>query len=376
MSDSEIRVCHITILHHRYDTRIFLKECRSLAKKYKTFLIVADGQGDEEKDGVRIIDVGLRAGSFLKRLFLTSYRIYKRAKGLHCRVYHFHDPEFLYWGYRLLTRERKVVFDAHEDLPKQILRKDYIPAYLRPAISKFSGTALLFFAKRFSAVIAATPSIKTAFLKSARICEDICNYVIASEFLDKPEYEKREKTICYLGGITAARGIRELMLSMESLDPEVKLEIAGKFENDAFRNEITTMKSWDMAVFHGFVGRNEIAGILGRSRVGMLILHPDHGYLESLPVKLFEYMAAGIPVIASDFPLWKEIIEGNSCGICVDPFNTAKISQSISYLIDNNEIGEKMGEAGCNAIIKKFNWANEEVKLLYIYSLLLKRNDS
>jgi glycosyltransferase involved in cell wall biosynthesis len=371
MSDSEISVCHITVLHNRYDTRIFLKECRSLAKVYKTFLIVADGEGDEEKEGVQIIDVGLRAGSFLKRFFLTSFSIYKRAKGLNCRIYHFHDPEFLYWAYRLLSKEKKVVFDAHEDLPKQILRKEYIPAYLRPALSKFSGTALHSFTKRFSAVIAATPTIKTAFHKSARICEDICNYVIDSEFRDNPEYSKRENNICYLGGITEARGIRELMLSIESLDPLVKLEIAGKFENATFRNEITMMKSWERAKFHGFVGRNEIYEILGRSRVGMLILHPDHGYLESLPVKLFEYMAAGIPVVASDFPLWKEILEGNNCGICVDPFDTAKISERISFLINNNEIAEKMGKSGCEAIKQKYNWANEEVKLLNIYSLLL-----
>jgi len=371
MSNSDISICHITVLHHRYDTRIFLKECRSLAKEYKTILIVADGAGDEDKEGVQIIDVGLRSGSYLKRFFITSFSIYKRAKGLNCRVYHFHDPEFLFWGYRLLTKKKKVIYDAHEDLPRQILRKEYIPVCLRPQISKLSEIALSFFVKRFSAVVAATPVIKESIKKSATICDDICNYVIASEFRDNPEYIKREDSICYLGGITEARGIRELLISMESLGNEVKLEIAGKFENPVFKEEILAMKSWKKVVFHGFVDRNEVSGILGRSRVGMLMLHPDHGYLESLPVKLFEYMAAGIPVVASDFPLWKEIVEGNSCGICVDPFNTAKISESISYLLSNNEIAEKMGKSGCEAIIQKFNWANEEVKLLNIYSVLL-----
>jgi glycosyltransferase involved in cell wall biosynthesis len=371
MSQAEVSVCHITTIHHRYDTRIFLKECRSLAKEYKTILIVADGAGDEYKDGVQIIDIGLRAGSFIKRFFLTSFRIYKRAKGLNCRVYHFHDPEFLFWGYRLLSKNRKIIYDAHEDLPRQILRKDYIPGYFRPALSKLSELALGYFAKRFSAVIAATPAIKARYHKSARVCNDICNYAIASEFRNNTGYDKRDNRICYLGGITEARGIRELMQSIESLEPEVRLEIAGKFENAVFREEIMAMKSWDRVVFHGFVGRNEISEILGRSRIGMLVLHPEHGYFESLPVKLFEYMAAGIPVIASEFPLWKEIIEENNCGICVDPLNTTKISQSISYLINNNDIAEGMGKSGYNAVIKKYSWDNEVVKLLKIYSLII-----
>jgi hypothetical protein len=138
---------------------------------------------------------------------------------------------------------------------------------------------------------------------------------------------------------------------MESLNPEAKLEIAGKFENSLFREEIMAMRSWERVVYHGFVDRNEVSEILGRSRIGILVLHPEHGYRESLPVKLFEYMAAGIPVIGSDFPLWKEIIEGNNCGICVDPFNIAQISESINFLMNNAEVAAEMGKSGYNAVI-------------------------
>ncbi len=101
---------------------------------------------------------------------------------------------------------------------------------------------------------------------------------------------------------------------------------------------------------------------------------PNH--VDAQPNKMFEYMSAGIPVIASDFPLWREIIEGCGCGICVDPLDPKKIAEAIDYLVDNPEIARRMGENGRKAVYDRYNWDVEEKKLLALYDSLLRENNA
>ena len=111
---------------------------------------------------------------------------------------------------------------------------------------------------------------------------------------------------------------------------------------------------------------------MSRSVAGLVTLHPVINYLDALPIKMFEYMAAGIPVIASDFPLWREIVVGNQCGLCVDPMDPAAIARAIDHLAQHPDEACQMGENGRRAVLEKFNWAVEEKKLIQLYEDLLK----
>jgi glycosyltransferase involved in cell wall biosynthesis len=138
------------------------------------------------------------------------------------------------------------------------------------------------------------------------------------------------------------------------------------------KEEIGQYQEWKSVKFLGYLNREDVNKILSESKVGLVTLHPIPNYLESLPVKMFEYMSAGIPVVASDFPLWKEIIEGNKCGICVDPLNPKEIAKAVNYIIDNPKEAQKMGENGKKAVENKYNWKIEEKKLLNLYKGILK----
>jgi len=122
----------------------------------------------------------------------------------------------------------------------------------------------------------------------------------------------------------------------------------------------------------GKVKHEEVYTILPRCHVGMAILHPTPNNIESVVTKLFEYMAVGLPVIASNFPLYKELIEGNNCGLTVDPLNPREIAQAVEYLIEHPDEARKMGENGRKAVVVKYNWETESKKLIDVYEDLLK----
>ena len=107
-------------------------------------------------------------------------------------------------------------------------------------------------------------------------------------------------------------------------------------------------------------------------RVGVAILAPSENYKESYSTKMFEYMAAGMPVVTSNFPIYKKVVETHACGICVDPLNTQEIARAFEYLMLNDDEANRMGKNGRSAVEKKYNWMIENNKMLNLYEGLLK----
>lgn len=153
----------------------------------------------------------------------------------------------------------------------------------------------------------------------------------------------------------------------------MKLLIGGPFDNYKTQKYVLEITKTNQNIkYLGFLERKDIKEIFSISMAGLVILLPVENYFYSQPVKLFEYMLAGLPVVASNFPLWKEIIEKNNCGICVDPLNIEEIAKAIQFLINNPYEAKKMGENGRKLVIEKYNWQSESQKLIELYKQLLK----
>lgn len=365
------RICHITSVHNRRDVRIFYKECTFLAQQgYEVHLIVADGKGNEVYNDVRIHDVGLIKNRLL-RILKSAYRAYRKALEIDADLYHFHDPELIPFGKKLIRKKKKVIYDVHEDVPRQILAKYYLPGFLRRLISwvfeKYEDKS----ASKFSAIIVATAFIRERFSRINNNCIDINNFPILGEFPQTEPWENKKNEICYVGGLSRVRGIAELVKSLEFVD--TRLNLAGLFDEKDLEKEVKENPQWIKVNDYGFVDRGMIARILAESKIGLVTLHPIINYLDSLPIKMFEYMAAGIPVIASNFPFWEGIINENKCGICVNPLDSEEIGAAIEKLISNNELARQMGENGRKAIETKYNWECEFQKLLSSYKSILAR---
>ena len=367
-----LAVTHLTSVHSRCDTRIFLKQCSSLAAAgYDVTLVVADGLGDDKRQNVQIVDIGRPAGR-LGRMIGSTRRILKKAIEIDADLYHFHDPELLPAGYALKRRGKKVIYDAHEDVPGDILSKAYIPSLLRWPVAACAGLYERSTALNLDHVVTATSAIRDRLTRLGISATAICNFPLRDELhASAPTTKGRE--VCYVGGLATARGIRELVQAMELSSSRARLNLAGSFAEARLESDVKAMPGWKNVNELGFLSRLQIRETLGNSVAGVVTLRPTHAYLNSLPIKMFEYMSAGLPVIASDFPLWREIIEGNDCGICVDPLDPRAIAAAIDRLIENPDMARQMGKNGRRAVEERYNWAVEEKKLLALYEKLLRK---
>lgn len=368
-----MKICHITTVHPRFDVRIFHKECLSLNDEFKDVsLIVADGLGETVVNQIKIYDIG-KAKNRKERFVKTVNKALKIAQSINADVYHIHDPELLRIIKKLKKSGAKVIYDAHEDLPRQILNKPYIPKIIRSFISFIIEKYENKNAKIADGIIAATPHIRDRFLKINTNTSDVNNFPKIDDIVYNENWDERELAIAYIGGIFKTRGILETLEAIK--DSNIKLLLAGKFSPESLEFECRNHPGWKNVNYFGFIDRKGINNILKQARIGMVILENTPSYIVSLPVKMFEYMAAGLPVIASNFELWKNIVETENCGICVNQKDVNEIKEKLLKLIEDKKTLKEMGKNGRIAVIKKFNWNIEEKKLISFYKNLKQNID-
>lgn len=366
-----IKIVHLTSAHQRYDIRIFRKECLSLSNfGYDVSIVVADNLGDEKVEDIKIYDVGKIEGRF-NRMLKTTRKVYNKALELNAEVYHLHDPELIPTGLKLKKAGKKVVFDAHEDLPKQILSKPYLNKISRLILSK----AFAFYERRvckdFDYIVTATSTVRDKFLKINSNCIDVNNYPIIGELEKNTSWINKENEVCYVGAIAKIRGIKELIRAMDLVNNGIKLNLLGKFNEREVEVEVKEHEGWSKVNELGYLERKGVAEIMGRSKAGIVTFLPYPNHKDSQPNKMFEYMSSGLPIITSNFPLWKEIVEGNKCGITVNPLKPEEISKAIMFIINNPIESEKMGENGKKAVLEKYNWDVEKEKLISVYKEII-----
>jgi glycosyltransferase involved in cell wall biosynthesis len=347
-------------------------------KKGYEVTIIAQHDKDEIVKGIKVIALR-KSKNRIDRMLGLTIQIFIHALKQKADIYHFHDPELLPIGVLLkIFSRKKIIYDVHEDYGKQVLSRPYLPQF--PQWSRRGISILINFIERFSTgffdgVITATDDILNKFTYH-KAAISIKNYPVISYFSTEGNGGKEQCengkvfNLVYTGHLSKERGLIEMIQSLSFINQPVKLSIFGSIDMgqvDSYLGNIQDLKKVD---FLGWIEHRKVLKLLNRYDAGMICLHPLPNYVTALPIKLFEYMAAGLPVIASNFPILREIVEGNKCGVCVDPLNVEEIVNAIQYIMS---YGNELGENGRKAVLQKYSWEKESIKLTQFYRDILRK---
>ncbi len=362
-------ITHLTSVHRRNDNRIFLKECRSLAEAgFEVNLVVADGLGDTTINGIRILDAGAKPGTRFKRMTSGVWHVLKKALDSRADLFVIHDPELLTMA-PFLKRHGKLIFDMHENTPKQLESKEWIPGVLRkPAARAFK--LLERFLLRGLPVVFAEKSYhedyswikKNATILNMPRVENLRN--VAEKTLKRDVF-----TLGYIGEVAEKRGSVNTLKALKIL-ADRKLPFFFECIGHAEPAHEHTLRSLakdygieDLIRFRGYMPNEQGLKTIAECHAGLSVLRYAPNFTGSYPTKLFEYMALGIPAVVSDFPLYRRLARENQFIFTVppdDPLALADALQKIMTLGVRREDLQKAAELAA----KKYSWAEEEKKLI------------
>ncbi|WP_412675625.1 glycosyltransferase family 4 protein [Alkalihalophilus marmarensis] len=363
-------------MHTPYDGRIYHKQCKSLKKAGYDVVLIAPKPKVYESNDIKLIEI-VKPKKEITR-FLRTLQVVKIARNTKADIYHFHDPELVPVGVilRFITR-KPVIFDVHEHYPNAIMSKKYLSKPLKRIMRLMYECVEKISLPFLSGVIYTTNWIGKRYEKY-RNCK-IENYPIKQMFPENISLSaKVDASFIYLGGITEIRGVIELIeafCKVVKVHSQATLLFVGRFESEAFKNtvlsKIRDLDLSDNITIKGQVPYEEIKEYLKTTSIGIIPYLPEPNHLVCMPNKLFEYMASGQAVLASNFPNYSGVIEKANCGLTFNPKDPADIAQSMIHLLDNpTEISEYQ-KNGRLAFDQLYNWEHEEKKLLSFYRLVL-----
>lgn len=346
-----------------------MRECLSLSQRGFDVSLAACGDLTAvNSTNVTAISIPSVTGRF-KRLLTASWRAVRSLRKFDHDILHLHDPELIPAGLWWRFRGRHVVYDAHEDLPRQILDKAYLPRWSRTLISIVVDSGLRLAFPRLSGLVTATEPIAER-VKNKRV-QIVCNFPDTAT--DLAGVSSNGIGTVYIGGLADARGLFDMLGAAQIIMERsgTKIDLLGGFDGEATKREAQGHNGWPAIVAHGHVGREEVVTALNRCNIGLLPLKPTPAYVDALPVKLFEYMAAGLAVIAAEGHEWSRIIEEHRCGVFYPSGDAEALANAILNLQENPEETRAMGNRGRAAIDAHFNWQKEADGLADFYRSIL-----
>ncbi len=364
-----ISVLHVSSAHRVSDGRISAKEAVSLHEAgYQVTVLGLDrAEGADLPAGPEFIEFGA-PGSRLRRFvirlaWLIGYCVKHRYD-----IYHLHDPDLILLGFVLKLLRRHIVYDAHESYPRVVLDREWIPRLLRPPLSYLWRKIEMAFVRLADLTVTAHDTVTRELGGSSVVT--VHNYPIVRNFVGLKFVLASERPfhVIYHGDLTEQRGLLTMVDAINKVDLAVEpvLRLAGSISPD-LEHKIADRSFTKRTDFLGWLDSKRLAEELSLARVGLFVLHPTNNYRVITPNKLYEYMAAGIPVVASDFSHWRDVVRSADCGILVDPLDSDAIAAAISYLLTHPDEAAEMGERARKMVRERYNWKSEAVVLVTAY---------
>ena len=370
------RLCILTSVHPAFDARIYQKEARTLCRAgfAVTLIARADATGRPE-EGIELVELAAPQNR-LQRM-LGTLRLVHIARRRRAAVYTVHDPELLPAAVLLkLLTWKKVVYDVHEDVPAHLRTREWLPGPVRlmmPLLYRLVERLCLFFID--GVVVSEDANLRYYRRQRAAI---VRNYPLTTYADLQGERKTEQPTLIYAGNITALRGLFEMLELVRRLKadfPDVLLRLVGAVGVPAEEARArASIAEWGLDANVEWTGRvllPEVHRQVAAADVCLALLHPDPNHLQSLPTKMFEYMMMGAPVVVTDIPLWRGIVEEAQCGYAEDVADGEEVARVVAALLRDEALRRELGARGRRAVLQRYNWETEGAVLVDFYRELV-----
>jgi hypothetical protein len=178
--------------------------------------------------------------------------------------------------------------------------------------------------------------------------------------------------VVYAGSIAELRGVTQLVEAMGLMpeDTPVRLVLCGTVDPPGYLRRLQALPGWRWVELTGLVEHHEVPAVLASCDIGLACLQPTDTYVDAVPTKLYEYLAAGLPVVASDFPPYRPLVVAAQTGLLVDPTDPCRIAEAITILARDPDRRRACGARG-RALAPRFAWQGEGERLAAMYHDIL-----
>jgi glycosyltransferase involved in cell wall biosynthesis len=364
-----ITLCHFSTAHTQLKSRSFHRECLPLAAHGIGIRYVSPANVNGRRDRVDFVPLpesGNRARYLLPPPSLVRLLLKQQAS-----LYHFQDPELISLALALkLIFRKRVVYDAYEDFPSMALNKDALPRIFRPIAAKLVAAAERLAARCFDGVMTADPITLRRLARTGASRKLVFFNFPNLDFFPPPGSEPKEFDVVYRGGLSERSGTWVLLDALRLLADRATpatLLLIGYFDNaaaeSALRNRIHSLKLESRVEVCGRMDHAEMSRALSRARIGVCPLQDIPKFRSNIPVKVFEYWACGLPVVASDLPPIRPFFRSAAAGLLFQASDASALARSIAWLLDHPHAAARMGREGRTAVLQRFNNRNEIHKL-------------
>lgn len=354
--EKSLSIALCSTVHLYDDPRVVHRQAMSLAKEFNvTIFCCAPFREKIVNENLKIIGIPVwtrkveRMGNIF-RLFLKLIR--EDAAD----IYIFHDTMgILLIPFIKVIKKGKIIFDIHENFHGFLREKDWIPKYFRNFLANgyiltekiiFKFTDMLWFA---------VPDIAEHYTDFRKIKKLVVrNIPSLNTFRSSNDWgtEIRNQFI-FVGGMDGDRSILEIIHAFSIFSKQYEdyqLILAGPFFEVNYEKQvkelIALLKLEEKVQLLGRVPYEEVPRLIAQSKVGLSLHQPTYNFLRAQPLKLFEYLAMGIPAIASNFTNNRKVVEPADCGKCVDPNNIDEISEAMKYLVADEKRAGRWDQMG------------------------------
>lgn len=371
-----IKVCHISTVHDAYDSRISLRICKALADAGYDVYYVVPHPKEEIISKTKIIPLGTANKGRFYRFTIGALKALRVSLKVKAQIYHFHDPELIPIGILLVLFGKKVVYDVHEDVRKQILSKDWLPA--KKLVSKIYSL-FDWIAQRFFYIILAENSYEKYYENCSKGYEFVLNTPDLSFFQNYniPDRQNLKNHIFYVGGVSNERGLDVTVKAVNILKEQfqdIHFHCVGPITDadlEGLKQDKSLEGVWSYVTLYDNTPLDKAYEISKQCKVGLAVLKPIPNYLESYSTKTFEYLAISLPVITSDFDIYKNIFEKNNCGWCIDSTKPEVLADCLKEVFTNAKKVEEFTKNGYRYVHAHFSWEKDKERLIRFYSKII-----